>query len=435
VRRHWALAAAMALLLLLVLGVVQSFRGLMAASEWVEHTSEEQVAMLRLQGDLVDAETGQRGFLASGDSRFLDIYERAISKWPAEFDRVQMLTADNPEQQRRLESLKSLIDAKLGEMDSTMKTYGHRAHDGDLASAMLVGKELMDRIRGLTRDMQREEENVVRACKSDKVRHAQQTLRLFLASTFGFVILVALVSATRQRERRRLGEQFVAVLGHDLRNPLNAITMAASILKRNATGDQKLVDRIQSSAARMSEMVGQLLDLARSRLGGGIPIERKPIALNDVVESACDELRQANPSREIRCTLAPDVRGDWDAERLSQVVSNLVGNAVQHGDVARPIEVRLAKQAREAVLEVQSFGTPISRDLLHVLFEPYRRGGADRRGLGLGLFIVNQIVRSHGGRIEVTSTVEGGTTFCVRLPVSAPARRWRVHPGARPAER
>jgi signal transduction histidine kinase len=291
---------------------------------------------------------------------------------------------------------------------------------------MMVGKELMDRIRVLIRDMD-EERTLVLARQRDGLVRAQQALALFLTTAFGFVVIVAVVWTTRQREERRLGEQFVAVLGHDLRNPLNAITMAASILKRNARWDEKLAERILSSAARMSTMVGQLLDLARSRLGGGIPIERKPIALNDVVESACDELRHANPSRDIRCTLAPDVRGDWDAERLAQVVSNLVGNAVQHGDPARPIEVRLATRAREAVLEVRNFGPPISRDLLPVLFEPYRGGGGDRRGLGLGLFIADQIVRSHGGRIDVTSTTESGTTFCMRLPTSAPARRWRVH--------
>jgi len=123
------------------------------------------------------------------------------------------------------------------------------------------------------------------------------------------------------------------------------------------------------------------------------------------------------PSREICCALTPNVRGDWDGERLAQVVSNLVGNALQYGDPARPIEVRLAAQEHAVTLAVHSFGSPIAAELLPVLFEPYRRGTTSE-GLGLGLFISNQIVRAHGGHIDVTSTLESGTTFFVTLPRS-----------------
>lgn len=427
-RRHWPLVAALAVLVPLVLGVVQSFRGVLVASNWAERTTEVELTMSRLLVDVVDAETGQRGYLASGDARFLDIYQAALSRWPVDLDRAQSLTADNPAQQSRLADLKGLIDAKLEEMTATIGAYHRGAQDGAIGAAMMRGKAVMGRIRALIDDMQREEQAQTRARRRAKVVQAERMLGLSLSSALGFVVVVALFWATRQRERRRLGEQFVTVLGHDLRTPLNAITMAASILKRSVRRDDKLLDRILSSAARMNKMIAQLLDLALSRLSGGIPIDRKRITLNDVVESAVDEIRQAYPSREIRCTLEPQVQGDWDAERLAQVVSNLVCNAVQYGDADRPIEVRLAMREREAVLEVQNSGTPISPGLLPVLFEPYRRGeGCARRGgLGLGLFIANQIVRSHGGRIEVTSTAAAGTRFSVRLPGSAPVGRRRA---------
>jgi signal transduction histidine kinase len=141
--------------------------------------------------------------------------------------------------------------------------------------------------------------------------------------------------------------------------------------------------------------------------------------MNDVIRGVLDELQQIHPARTIRCTMSADVRGDWDAERLAQVVSNLVGNAIQYGDPAWPIEVRLTTREREAVLEVRSFGSPIPSELLPVIFDPYRRGEArssKSQGLGLGLFITHQIVLAHGGHIEVASSLKDGTTFTVRLP-------------------
>jgi signal transduction histidine kinase len=222
----------------------------------------------------------------------------------------------------------------------------------------------------------------------------------------------------RLEEAVRFAEQFVAILGHDLRNPLSAIQMNADLLKRDASHG-RAVDRILSSTARITNMVGQLLDLTRSRLAGGIVVEPKSIALTDVVASAIDELRVIHPAREIRSALAPDLRGDWDPGRLAQVVSNLVDNALQYGDRSRPIEVRLVGRDAEAVLEVQSFGPPIAPELISVLFDPYRRGetrGSRRKGLGLGLHITRQIVAAHGGAIDVSSDAENGTIFAVRLP-------------------
>ena len=223
----------------------------------------------------------------------------------------------------------------------------------------------------------------------------------------------------RLEEAVRFAEQFVAILGHDLRNPLSAIQMNADLLKRDAKSQGRAADRILSSTARMANMVGQLLDLTRSRLAGGIALDRKAIVLSDLVGSVIDEFRVIHPAREIRSGLAPELRGEWDAGRLAQVVSNLVDNALQYGDRSRPIEVRLAGREAEAVLDVHSFGPPIAPELIPVLFDPYRRGdgrGSRRKGLGLGLFITRQIVTAHGGTIDVTSDAENGTNFVVRLP-------------------
>jgi PAS domain S-box-containing protein len=251
-------------------------------------------------------------------------------------------------------------------------------------------------------------------------------------------IVAALSDVTDQVRARhaledsvRFAEQFIAILGHDLRNPLNAIGMAAKLMHRKAceNGETKLAERIMSSTGRMTNMVAQLLDLTRSRLAGGIVIERRLVDLDGVVSGVVDELRAVHPTREVRCAVSPGVLGDWDAGRLAQVVSNLVSNAIQHGDPSQPVDVQVTTTDGYAVLAIHSFGPPIPADLLPVLFDPYRRGetrGAKSEGLGLGLYICEQLVVAHGGRIEVASSQDRGTTFCVRLPRKAIAQTEKV---------
>jgi PAS domain S-box-containing protein len=224
----------------------------------------------------------------------------------------------------------------------------------------------------------------------------------------------------------RFAEQFVGVLGHDLRNPLNAITMGATILQRRGAlegTDARRVQQIGSSAHRMARMVDQLLDMTRARLGGGIPIQRSNTDLVDVIASATEELATANPAVEIRHTLPARLVGMWDGDRLAQVVSNLVGNAIEHGDPARAVTVTatLGDHGHRLTLVVHNHGKTIADGVLPVLFDPFRRGtrepSARTRGLGLGLYITREIVRAHGGTVEVTSSMTDGTRFTVTLPV------------------
>jgi PAS domain S-box-containing protein len=229
--------------------------------------------------------------------------------------------------------------------------------------------------------------------------------------------------AEEEREATlRFAEQFIGILGHDLRNPINAVQMAAELLERKAesAGDrQRLVGRIKASTRRMSNMVTHLLDLTRVRLGTGLSIERTAMNLSHVVTATVEELRLVYPSSTIACACEAAVEGSWDADRLAQVVSNLVGNALQHGDRTAPVEVRLTATEAGAVLEVQNYGSPIAPDLLPHIFDPYRQGQPRRgkpNGLGLGLFITQEIAHAHGGRIDVRSTAAEGTRFVVTLP-------------------
>ncbi len=219
-----------------------------------------------------------------------------------------------------------------------------------------------------------------------------------------------------------LREQLLAMLGHDLRTPLSAITMAADLLVRRASPqDVCALERIRRAADRMRRMVEQMLDFARIR-HGGLSIAPGRTDLGALVEEIVEEVRAAHPERALACEIRGDCRGRWDGDRLGAVVSNLLGNAIRYGSEA-PIDICVDGTGAQVALEVTNRGPPIASELLPVLFEPFRRGAADSvgEGLGLGLYIAREIVTRHGGHIGVTSS-EAGTTFTVLLPRQPPGQ-------------
>lgn len=223
------------------------------------------------------------------------------------------------------------------------------------------------------------------------------------------------------REAVRLSELTMGILGHDLRNPLNAITMAADSLLRRPEGDRptRPLVRILSSAERMNRMIEQLLDVTRVRMGGGIELERSERDLAAIVRSVIDELELAYPERELELTRRGVTTGQWDQGRLEQVVSNLVGNALHHGSSEAAVRVTVdGSSAEHVVLEVQNGGV-IPAELMLTLFEPFAKARAKpASGLGLGLYIAERVVRAHGGSVAVRSNDDDGTVFSVRLPRS-----------------
>jgi PAS domain S-box-containing protein len=230
----------------------------------------------------------------------------------------------------------------------------------------------------------------------------------------------------RMQEEAQFRERFIGILGHDLRNPLNAIMLSARQLRRRGAMSalqQQMAQRIETSAARMGNMISDILDLTRARLSGGIPLHLAPTSLPAVCRQVVEELTVAHPGRDVLVQAEGGGEGIWDPERLAQVVSNLVGNALEHGEREGPILVRCRDDAEHQVLEISNPGTPIPGHLLATLFDPFRQGGATRSGrgsgLGLGLFIVRELVEAHGGQVTVRSTEEEGTTFTVVLPRDA----------------
>lgn len=228
-----------------------------------------------------------------------------------------------------------------------------------------------------------------------------------------------------ERDRDRFRELFIGMLGHDLRNSLSAISTGTQALLLTETLTERsslAVGRIRTSAARMSRMVNQLLDFARSRdIGSGIPLAPTRADLNAVCHDVVEELRQSYPARVVVEQYDGDAQGAWDVDRMAQIFSNLIGNALAYGDPDQPIHVRIGREQDEVTAAVESVGPPIPSDVLPTLFDPFRRAREGRtgktRGLGLGLYITRQIILAHGGDLEASSSAEEGTSFRVRLPL------------------
>lgn len=220
-------------------------------------------------------------------------------------------------------------------------------------------------------------------------------------------------------------EMFLAMLGHDLRSPLGAIIMSSHFMLE--TGELKephltLTSRISSSADRMQKMIGDLLDFTRSRLGGGIPIERAEMSIDKAVHDVVEEITAAHPDRTIKLDARGGSKGNWDCARISQVLSNLVGNAVEHGEPGGTIEVNVAGDDEEVTIAVHNLGPPIPPEQLNGIFGAMKNTAAASSAagapehLGLGLYIAERIVTAHGGNMRVESTKDAGTTFTVHLP-------------------
>jgi hypothetical protein len=224
-------------------------------------------------------------------------------------------------------------------------------------------------------------------------------------------------------------DQFVGILSHDLRSPLSAITAGAALLAASANDDQRqarVAAQVLTSAHRMGRMIGDLLDLTRERLGGAIPLKRVPVDLQRLCDEVVLEVQAAHPDVVVHFEVSGNVTGEWDPDRLAQVVSNLLGNAIQHGG-GGPITLEAHGLDDNVTLSVHNDGNPIPAAVQASVFEPLARGAADdvARSIGLGLFIARAIVAGHGGEIRLRSAHDLGTTFEVQLPrtcASAAAR-------------
>lgn len=223
-----------------------------------------------------------------------------------------------------------------------------------------------------------------------------------------------------EREAAELREQFIAVLGHDLRNPLASIVGAARLLRRESQSIKalKVIEMMEASVDRMAGLIDNVMDFARGRLGSGIDLHRETAHLEPVLRHVVEELEASQPSREIICDLDLPEPLSFDPGRMGQLASNLLANALTHGDPRAP--VRLGARLTSGTVEVwvANSGEPIPAKAMERLFQPFFRGEvrASQQGLGLGLHIASEIARAHGGTLAATSDATE-TRFTLRMPV------------------
>lgn len=259
-----------------------------------------------------------------------------------------------------------------------------------------------------------------------------RTLGMF--EVFADLIAAQLVTQGRQqeteaalfheRENSSLREQFIAVLGHDLRNPLSAVSATAELLtlRKNEPDLVKIGQRLKTTTLRMARLIDDVMDFARGRLGSGVDVSIEDVDdLAGALRAVVDEAREANPERMVADDIAIATRVRCDRMRVQQLLSNLLGNALTHGAAEFPVEVTARVENGEFVLSVLNGGDAIAPDVLHKVFEPYWRPPTSKPGggLGLGLYICKQIVLAHGGKLEVRSSAGEGTVFVARMPIAA----------------
>lgn len=227
------------------------------------------------------------------------------------------------------------------------------------------------------------------------------------------------------RDAARFREEFIGIVGHDLRDPLSAINIAAHLLQEDGIADEQraaLGARITRTSGRMTKMIDELLDFTRGRLGGGMPVSKAPADLAEVARQVIDELSGSRPDANIELNTSGDTSGAWDSHRVGQMLSNLISNALRYRAPDSVVRVVVSGDQSNVSVDIHNDGDPIPEEDVATIFEPFRRASAAHKsseGLGLGLFIAQSIAHAHGGSIKVRSSVDDGTTFAVSLPRGA----------------
>jgi sigma-B regulation protein RsbU (phosphoserine phosphatase) len=225
----------------------------------------------------------------------------------------------------------------------------------------------------------------------------------------------------KERAVALFAEQMIGIVSHDLRQPLAAVRISAHLLGRGALSPKQhsILGRIISSTQRANRLIGDLLDFTVARLGAGLSVHPRELDLHGQVADSVEELSTALPGRQLHHQRFGEGETLVDGDRLAQLIGNLVGNAVSYGDPTQPITITSQIEPHEFWVAVHNHGQPIPADVLPTLFEPMVRGGtptASERSVGLGLFIVKEIVRAHQGHMSASSTLEAGTRFCAAFP-------------------
>ena len=360
--------------------------------------------------------------------------KRIISEWE-EFARLHLAVASKMDLKQRRDHVEGMLQAIAADLDTPQtkreqasKATGKvdeglgsqtaaNAHGTDRAATGFTPVDVVAEFRSLRA-------SVLRLWSDARSQFSREDLEEL--TRFNEAIDQQLVeSMTRYfHDVEHSKDLFLGVLGHDLRNPLGAIMMSATVMMTTegpAWPHHKTAARILNAGTRMDGLIGDLVDFTRNRLGSGLPIVRSEMNMEVVCRQTVDEITAFHPRSVVNFQASGDLHGSWDSGRIGQALSNLCGNAFQHGSESAPISVALRGEADHVVVAVHNEGRRIPKHRLHDIFDPFKQldpGSSkpkDARSIGLGLYIVQAIVTAHDGTIDVESD-DHGTTFTVRLP-------------------
>lgn len=409
-----------------------------ARSALVHRTGEVLHAADQVLDTMQDAESGERGYLLTGDARLLEPYNRALRDVNGTLGHLERVTADTSTQ-HWIPELRAAMKSRTGELERTVAL--RQAGRIDEALAAMKNDDdarLMEQVREIIRHIREEQERLLDQRQEAWAAQANLVRTLLIGGTLLLaVVLLFSIDAVWQHLKLRqqvedqrlraleLEQQLVGIVGHDLRSPLATVRLAAQVVERDGplnAPQQQALERLDRSSRRMEQIVRDLLDFTQIRLGGGLRTTPARCDLHTLVADEVAEMRLTHPNRKINLEQEGDASGVWDPVRIEQLATNLINNALQHGQADRPVVVRTRGDGWSCILEVKNEGDPIPQQLVPRLFQPFVsriEASADRsrrRSVGLGLFIVKCIVDAHQGTVRIESRPGAGTTVTVTLP-------------------
>lgn len=410
----------------------------------VQHTTETLLALEALEGAFRLSTTSLDAHMGTGAAWEQELALRALDRVEPALARVDRLVADEPQQHERVGRLAPLVRAVAARARQVLASLA--AGDRSRAQALLgeVGPVERVAVDELFRELVDTEARLLEQRYTTWRRASITGAVVFAIAAAALLVLILLaarlvLSEIRARERLSaeradilaLQQQLMAIVSHDLRNPLAAMKSAADLIVRCESiddGHREDARRVVSNARRMERLIRDLLDFSRLRAGQALPIHPDQTDLVEACRCAVSDLGRDAEGR-VAVEGRGDVSGYWDRDRLEQVVANLVSNAIKYGPAPRPVRILVDATSDEVRLSVHDEGGGLPAGAHDAIFEPFRRGVAgdaqETRSAGLGLFIVRRIAEAHGGGVTVDSAPERGTTFTVRLPR-------RPAPGAAP---
>jgi signal transduction histidine kinase len=440
--------AAIVVILLATLAVgLMNLRDVHGASEGVAHTYSVKLALEQLLARVVDAETGERGFIITNEPQYLEPYEGVRKALARDFADLRTLMADVPEHTADLDDLERAVDVKMSELDTAIRLRDESGFDAAHEQVTTdVGKQTMDEIRTIVARMEAREDAIlaVRIAQASRSYHfavwtrvattalAIVAIGLLFIGTFRYSAIQVQAKRDAEEQQAQLREalnqkdDFVAVVAHELRTPVSTIVGWARMLV-DGTMRPESIDSAIAAIARSADSLRELIDnlMDTSQLASGrMRLAVAPIDFQEVVRDAIETVRLSadNKGVAIAATMPPTLpRMTGDASRLKQVVWNLLANAIKFTPRNGHVHVTVSTTASLLRLEVRDTGNGIDPAFLPHVFERYQqdKSAHSERGLGLGLAIVRHLVELHGGKVMATSAGRGhGATFIVELPLA-----------------